>query len=345
MISALRDNGHAFLHVIATGQHRLLFDQVAENGLTPDVDLGLMQAGGSTARFLGRAALGLHDALSHADPALVVVQGDTASAYAGALAAFRLGIPIAHVEAGLRTASIAAPFPEELFRRAIARLATIHFAPTLRARDALLCEGISGASIHVTGNTGIDSLFERLARRQTSTPTATALIDAVKQGPFGLVTVHRGENRGRRLNAIATGLKRVAEALSLPLILPLHPSPALYPLDAALRPHALIHIVPPLDHDSMIGLLERAVLVLTDSGGLQEEAAALGTPMVVLRNETERVEAVEAGRAALAGANAEAILDAADAMLAHGRFPRSDLFGDGNASVRIAAIIGEWLRR
>lgn len=341
VIAALLKGGLVSVRYIATGQHRDLFDQAVGDGPAPDVDLALMQADQSVARFLAKAALALRDALSTVDPALVIVHGDTCTAYAASLAAYRLGYPIAHVEAGLRTSSIASPFPEELFRRAISRLAALHFAPTGRARDALTREGVTASTVHVTGNTGIDQLF---AARGHGMPAAVgAAFKAVGGGRFGLVTIHRRENRGEALKRIAGAVQSVATELGLPVIVPLHPSPNLAPLEAMLRHDPRILPVPPMDHDGIIWLLERAAVVLTDSGGIQEEAVTLGVPVVVLRQETERMEAVEQGRAVVTGSDPALILAATRAALQQGGFPPSVIFGDGRSGPRIARIIEDWL--
>lgn len=344
VISALRARAIADIRYIATGQHRDLFRQALSDGPVPDIDLRLMQARQSPARFLARAAAALRDMLADMHPALVLVHGDTATAYAGAIAAYRLGIPIGHVEAGLRTSSIASPFPEELFRRAISKLALLHFAPTPRAGAALLREGVPPSAVHVTGNTGIDRLFDALRRAGEGLPPAAGeALQAIGAGHFGLVTIHRGENRGTTLTRIGEGLKRVATELRLPLVVPLHPSPGLRPLASLIKLVPAIHVCPPMDHEALAGLLQRAALVLTDSGGLQEEAVALGTPVVILRGETERVEAVEACRALLAGSDPTLICAHARLLLRRGRFPPSAVFGDGQAAGRIAQIIEEWL--
>lgn len=341
VVVALRRTTIAEIRLIATGQHRALFDQILP--VMPDIDLNLMQPGDTPGRFLARAASALHDVLQRMEPALVVVQGDTATAYAGAIAAFRLGIAIAHVEAGLRTASIAEPFPEELFRRAITRLAALHFAPTKEARQALLNEGVPAGTVHVTGNTGLDELRNALTEGAGLTSEATALLQQFGKARFGIATVHRRENRNGRLESIAKGLSRTTRELHLPLILPLHPAPDLAELQTKLSDNPLIHVIPPIDHQTMAQLLMRAALVLTDSGGLQEEAAALGTPVVVLRAQTERMEAVKDGRSLLAGSDADAIVSASTEMLKRGRLPPSRLFGDGRSAPRIAEIIGGWL--
>ena len=338
VIRALKDFD---VRLIATGQHLELFDAALRDaGLKPDISLDLMRPGQDPATFLARTAPQLAAAMAKIQPALVLVQGDTATAYAGALAAHRLGFPIAHVEAGLRTSRIDDPFPEELFRRAIARLATLHFAPTERAAAALLRENIKPCNIHVTGNTGIDHLFDAI---KAVAPARSLPSDLNISSPFAIATVHRRENRGARLRSIGLGLERTATMLNLPIILPLHPAPELQPLRALLSGNKWISVIAPLDHASMVHLQANASLVLTDSGGLQEEAVTLGTPVVILRDETERQEAVLAGRACLAGADPDRISESAAKLLLAGRFPPSSLFGDGKAGSRIANLIADWL--
>lgn len=342
VVKALRAQVRRQVLLVATGQHHALFDKALnEAGLVADVALNLMRPGQSPAAFLSLAAPQLTSVIAEMRPALTIVQGDTASAYAGALAAFRLGLPIGHVEAGLRTPDIGSPFPEELFRRAITRLTNLHFAPTQGAAAALIRENVSPDSIYVTGNTGIDHLLDTVEHLEK----VILPVPAHFRNRFGIVTVHRRENRGERLNAIAQGLSLVSRRLDLPLILPLHPAPELQSLKEMLKEEAGISVVSPFDYRLMIALQAEAALVLTDSGGMQEEAVTLGTPVVVLREETERYEAVLDGRAHLAGANAERIATAATCLLSRGRFSRSTLFGDGKAGPRIANAIADWLDR
>lgn len=336
VVHALRRETPFAVRVIGTGQHRALFDTAAAgSGLAVDGDLDLIRPGQTPAALLARALPTLQDALIAMRPTRVVVQGDTASAYAGAVAASALGIPVAHVEAGLRTGHLADPFPEELFRRAIGRIADLHLAPTMRALEALRAENIAADRIVVTGNSGIDGL---MAIRPDRTVAAALLEQGGARRPLMLATVRRRESRGERLGQIIEGLRKTATALGGTMLLPLHPSPALVPLARHLKAHPGISIVDPLPHPVIRALLDEADLVLTDSGGLLEEAATLGVPTVVLRATTERGEAVDAGRAILA-TKSDAILRAARAMLAKGRMPRSDLFGDGNAGPRIARAI------
>jgi UDP-N-acetylglucosamine 2-epimerase (non-hydrolysing) len=236
----------------------------------------------------------------------------------------------------LRTGRLDDPFPEEMFRRAIGRVARLHLAPTTRARGALIAEGVDPASIVVTGNSGIDGLLA-LAPDQAA---AEMLIGAgERRNPLMIATVHRRESRGGRLLLIAEGLARTATALGGRMIVPLHPSPDLAPLADRLRGHPGITITAPQPHAVVRGLLDRAALVLTDSGGLLEEAATLGVPTVILRAVSERAEAVDAGRAMFAVEDPDQVVEAARRMLAKGRMAPSTLFGDGRAGDRIAAAV------
>jgi len=336
--------------LISTGQHRDLLDRAtADAGLMPDIDLGLMRPGQGTGALLADAAHGLLTLFRCQRPAMVIVQGDTASAYAGALAAARIDCPITHVEAGLRTGRLDDPWPEELFRRAITALTSLHCAPTPLAARTLVREGVAPSAVHVTGNSAIDRLMKARAAAATANGAANGTgRDAGQElmtrfgGRFALATIHRRENHGR-IDALADALHRVGRHHCLPVLVPIHPSPAMERLRALLRGSDMVHPLPPLDHGTMVTLLSRAVLVLTDSGGLQEEAVTLGTPLVILRDVTERAEAVRAGRARLAGADPAAILDASSSALVAGRFAPCTLFGDGRAGLRIASLVLGWL--
>ncbi len=264
----------------------------------------------------------------------MIVQGDTSSAFAAALAAFHRAIPVAHVEAGLRTYSAAEPFPEEYNRRAIALIADLHFAPTRAARDNLRGERLRG-EVFVTGNSGIDALHRVLAALDAG---ADAGLPELPQGRrLVLVTAHRRESFGAPFAAICAALARLAEREDVEILFPLHPNPALRGLaETALGGLARLHLLAPLDLVCFVALLRRADLVLTDSGGVQEEAVALGRPVLVLRAATERPEAVAAGAALRVGTDPERILHAAAAQLAApAPRRRSTLYGDGRASQRI----------
>lgn len=306
--------------VCMTGQHRELLDPVLDFFcIAPDFELEVMRhaqgLNGLAARLIER----LDPILAGVRPDRVIVQGDTTSAFAAALAAFHLGIPVAHVEAGLRTHCPAAPFPEEANRRAIALLADLHFAPSQTAKANLAAEHPHG-DVHVTGNSGIDAL--RLVLGQIGPPPPA---DAARK--LILVTCHRRESFGAPFAAICAALERLAARADVEIAFPRHPNPAI----GAAPPHA--QALPPLALPDFVRLMRRADLILTDSGGVQEEAAALGTPAVILRDATERPE----GGAMLAGTDPDRIVAAAEAWL-DGTLPPptpSDAYGDGFAAARI----------
>jgi UDP-N-acetylglucosamine 2-epimerase (non-hydrolysing) len=336
------------VQMCATGQHRALLDAaLADFGLVPDVDLALMRDGQRVEDVVGRALPALRAAIAAAAPDLVVVQGDTASAFAGALAGFYGGIPVAHVEAGLRSGRLDEPFPEEMHRRAIAALATLHFAPTEIARNALLGEGVEAAAITVTGNSGIDALHLSLAAIDAGAMRARfGWRD--RSRPLVLATVHRRENHGRRLAEIVAGLRAVAAAGACQLAVTVHPAPEVAAaLRAGLGDAPGVVLIDPLDHPAFLWLLGEAALVLTDSGGVQEEAPALGCPALVLRAQTERPEGIAEGNARLVPVAAAAIAHAVLALLrdrrARSRMAEPTLpYGDGRATARIVAAIARW---
>jgi len=307
--------------VCVTGQHRELIDPVLDFFcIAPDFDLGAMQPGQGLNRLAARLLKRLDPILAGARPDRVLVQGDTTSAFAAALAAFHRGIPVAHVEAGLRTYRADAPFPEEANRRAIALIADRHFAPTAAAKANLAGERLHGA-IHVTGNSGLDAL--RLVLGQIGAPPpaggARKLI---------LVTCHRRESFGGPFAGIVAALERLAARTDVAIVFPRHPNPQTGAAPAAAR------MLPPLDLPAFVRLMRRAALILTDSGGVQEEAAALGKPVVVLRDATERDEE---GGVVVAGTDPDRIVHAAQAWLDGAAPPPapSDAYGDGFAAARI----------
>lgn len=350
LIIALRERGVLPVTICATGQHRELLDgALADFGLVADIDLDLMQPGQRPEAVVAAALPALTAVMAATAPAAVVVQGDTASAYAGAQAGFYAQVPVMHIEAGLRSGDWAAPFPEEVHRRLIAQLATLHFAPTTVARVALRREGIADASIKLVGNTGIDALRLTVARLAADpalyrlASTQLPHLDPVL--PLIVVTVHRRENHGSRLLALAVALQRLAVTGGVEIVMPVHPNPAVHGmLTAHLRGIPHIHLTPPLSYLAFVLLLQRARLVLTDSGGVQEEAPALGCPVLVLRATTERREGVAAGAAQLVGTDADAISAAVRRLLddaghhAAMAIPRLP-FGDGYAAAHIAGIL------
>jgi UDP-N-acetylglucosamine 2-epimerase (non-hydrolysing) len=327
--------------VIATGQHRLLVDQVLELfGIHPALDLRVMQAnqrlGALTARILSEIE---QDLLTYR-PDWVIVQGDTTTAMAAALAAYYQQIRVAHVEAGLRTGDRRNPFPEEINRRFADQIADLHFAPTERARQSLLQEGMDPASIHVTGNTGIDALLEVANRNGHG---AGRRLDGRR---LLLVTAHRRESFGPELRNICRALRElVTRNPDVRVVYSVHPNPNVtVPVHRELGGLPRFELTPPLDYAQFIDLMKQSFLILSDSGGIQEEAPALGKPVLVLRRHTERVEGIEAGTAKLIGTDQQSIVEETERLLhdpglyarmAQARNP----YGDGHAAERIGRIL------
>ena len=334
--------------VIQTGQHQHLVKPVMDLfGLTPDQDLALMAPHQSLTHITCMALRGLQEDFLHHPPHLVIVQGDTTTAFAAALAAFYQRIPLAHVEAGLRTDDLWNPYPEEANRRLISQLARIHFAPTPRACRNLKAAGALGA-IALTGNTVIDALLA-VVRQQPTCPVPGLVWDAQQ---VILVTVHRRESWGEPLQEIGRGLRQVLDNHpKTSLLLPLHPNPTVRePLGQMLADHPRAFLVEPLDYKALVAAMAGCTLVLTDSGGLQEEAPTLGKPVLVLRDTTERPEAVDAGTARLIGTSASAILGEVSRLLtdpaAYNAMARAvNPFGDGHASQRIVAACREFFHQ
>jgi UDP-N-acetylglucosamine 2-epimerase (non-hydrolysing) len=322
--------------IIRTGQHRELVDPLmAELGIKADADLEVMKPNQELSYVLSESVRGLSEFIVRDRADWVLVQGDTTSAFAGALAAFYSLKRIGHVEAGLRTGDRRNPFPEEVNRTLIARLADLHFAPTERARLNLLKEAIASEKILVTGNTVVDAMVQSLSRSSAS-----------KQGQgepgYILVTVHRRENHGPVLEDICDGLVSVLQQNSdVNAIIPMHPNPNVRDvlIDRFSR-HPRVILKPPLGYTEFIQILDGAVLVLTDSGGVQEECAVLGKPVLVLRTHTERPEGVEAGISIVVGTDPRRITEEANRLINRaktiGKSSRgSTIFGDGHASARI----------
>jgi len=349
VVRSLRQRGHPVI-VVATGQHpALATDMLREAGLEAEIDLGVHQAGASPAQLLAAILPAMQPVLAAYRPPLVMVQGDTVSALAAALAANYARIPVAHVEAGLRTQNRDEPFPEELHRCLITSLASLHFAPTRRAAAALAAEGVDAAAVHLCGNSGIDAVLATAARLADDVDLQGRMrerfrfVDEARR-PLVLATVHRRENIGSRLNSIAAALARLAGFCEAEIVLPLHPNPAVAgKLKARLGGLGGVHLLPAIDHASMVWLMQHCRLLLTDSGGLQEEAPALGLRVLVLRETTERPEAVECGVAALVPLRADAIVAATRAALLQPLPAPCFPFGDGLAAPRIADAIGKWL--
>lgn len=352
VVAALRSMPGIETAVAVTAQHRQMLDQVLDLfGIVPDDDLNLMQANQSLQDLFARILTGMSAVLARRKPHLVLVHGDTSTTLAVSLAAFYAKVSVGHIEAGLRTGNMAAPWPEEMNRRLTAPLASLHFAPTARARDNLLAEGITPSSIHVTGNTVIDAL-QQVSRRLDDDPALRTTIAV--QFPFLdaqrrmlLVTGHRRENLGQGFESICRALLVLGQRDDLQIIYPMHLNPNVRgPVERLLEEAPNIHLVPPQEYLPFVYLLKQAHLVITDSGGIQEEAPALGKPVLVMRETTERPEAVEAGTAQLVGAETAGIVRAATMLLddpaLHARMSRAqNPYGDGHAASRIASLIGE----
>lgn len=333
--------------LVVTSQHREMLDQALDIfSITADYDLNLMTPDQSMTGLAARTLDRLEPVLAAEKPDLVCVQGDTTSTFCAALAAFYQRIPVAHVEAGLRTYDMDNPFPEEANRKITSAIAALHFAPTAMARDNLLREGVPGDRIQVTGNTGIDALLDVL-RMPYQTP---AEIDAALagSGPRLLVTAHRRENHGEPLLAICASIRRLCEIMpALKVVFPVHLNPRVRSVvTRELGATPGVHLLPPLDYQDFANLMNRVDLILTDSGGLQEEAPSLGKPVLVMRNTTERPEGIEAGTARLVGTDPERIVAEAHRLLTEDSAYRAmarvaNPYGDGRAAERIAA----WIER
>jgi UDP-N-acetylglucosamine 2-epimerase (non-hydrolysing) len=337
--------------VCITAQHRQMLDQaLGLFAIRPDYDLDLMRPDQDLFDVTANALLGLRDVLRAARPDVVLVQGDTTTCLAGALAAFYEGIPVGHVEAGLRTWNLKAPFPEEANRSLVGRLAAWHFAPTARSRDNLLREGVPPAAVHVTGNTVIDALL--LAREMLpAEPPArwaaalgTALYERLVEAaaPVVLVTGHRRESFGPGFVELCTAIGELArEHPDWTLVYPVHFNPNVRrPVFEILGGLANVALIEPLDYLPFVWLMDRADVILTDSGGVQEEAPSLGKPVLVMREVTERPEAVEAGTVRLVGTSRARIKAGIEEILADSTVYETmarahNPYGDGRAAARI----------
>ncbi|MHB8511287.1 MAG: non-hydrolyzing UDP-N-acetylglucosamine 2-epimerase [Actinomycetota bacterium] len=322
-------------YVLCVRQHNEILDQTLDVfGVTADRSVELMRHGHGLVELTSRVLEGVGEAIVETAPSLVVVQGDTTTAYAAALAAFYSGVPVAHVEAGLRTNNLAHPYPEELNRQMISRIADIHFAPTRSAVRNLIREGIASERIIMTGNTVVDALQSILRK----TDTTRKRNGAVRV----LATSHRRENWGAPLAEICRALRDIAEEHSnVEILFVVHPNPIVRrAAEEALGGLENITISPPLAYGDFVREMASANVILTDSGGVQEEAPTFGTPVVVLRETTERVEGLESGNAIIAGTTREAIRAAAFAALARGETrTKGGLYGDGKASERIVSAL------
>ena len=346
VVRALAKHDDVRSRVCVTGQHREMLDQVmATFALKADYDLDIMQPGQALGDVLARVVSGLGPIFSEFQPDYVLVQGDTASSTAAAIAAFYCGIAVGHVEAGLRTGNLKSPWPEEANRRLTAVVTSRHYAPTARARDALLAEGHSGDSIVLSGNTVIDALLQ-VADAVTSPGAAKQRLDRTfswldPRKRVVLVTGHRRESFGAGFARICEALATIARRDDVEIVYPVHLNPNVRgPVTERLAGFANIKLIEPLDYQSFVYLMTRCHLILTDSGGVQEEAPSLRKPVLVMRDTSERLEAVEAGVARLVGTDVATIVAAVDEMLDHkssyaAMASGANPFGDGRASERI----------
>lgn len=332
--------------VCVTAQHREMLDQVlAVFRVQPDHDLNVMRPNQTLSQSTARIIAALEPVLLAEQPDLVVVQGDTTTTFCGALAAFYQRIAVGHVEAGLRTGDLWQPFPEELNRVLTTRLAKLHFAPTSASAANLRADRVDDAAIFITGNSGIDAVLHVRDRLQAGGLGGFQGVALEPGRKLIVVTAHRRENFGDGLTRLYGAIRQLAARPDVQIIYPVHPNPNVrQPAEALLGGLPNVHLIAPLDYVPFVDLMQRSYLLLTDSGGVQEEAPSLGKPVLVLREKTERPEAVEAGTVRLVGTDGEKILAEAGALLDDaGQYRRMSMrhnpYGDGQASRRIADII------
>lgn len=331
--------------VAVTAQHREMLDQVLRLfSIEPEYDLNIMRPGQSLEEITIRALEGLVRVLDREKPDLVLVHGDTTTTFVAALAAFYRQVAVGHVEAGLRTGDKYAPYPEEMNRRLTGALSDVHFAPTCKARQNLLQEGVPAERIYVTGNTVIDALKATVRKDYSFTDPVLASLDFTKR--IILVTAHRRENWGGPMQEIFSALREIKEQHpEVEIVFPVHKNPRVRDMaEEILKGIPGVHLIEPLDYEPFVNLMARSYLVLTDSGGLQEEAPALGKPVLVLREVTERPEAVQAGTVRLVGTSKEVIVAATKELLEdQGSYLKMaqavNPYGDGQASKRIRGFL------
>ena len=336
--------------VCVTAQHREMLDQVLEAfHVTPEHDLDLMLPGQTLFQSTSRILAGLEPVLRSEKPDMVLVQGDTTTTLCGALAAFYSKIPVGHVEAGLRTHDLAQPFPEEMNRVVASRLTALHFAATEQAAENLRSEGVPDGSISVTGNTGIDAVLYVRDSLERGTLQGRDWQELDKNRKLIVVTAHRRESFGDGFGRICRALAKIADRDDVQLVYPVHPNPNVQdPVQRYLSGHPNVRLIEPQSYVPFVDLMRRAYLLITDSGGIQEEGPSLGKPILVLREKTERPEAVTAGTVKLVGTNEERIVSEASVLLgdsgAYNEMSRiHNPYGDGHASERISALIHSYL--
>jgi UDP-N-acetylglucosamine 2-epimerase (non-hydrolysing) len=354
VILQFRLNPAFSVFICSTGQHREMLAQAFDAfGFGPDLELGLMTENQTLAGLTSRALDAMDEVYCAESPVLVFVQGDTTTAMVAALGSYYRQIPVAHVEAGLRTGNKFSPFPEEMNRHLIRSIADIHFAPTSAARDNLLREGVRDDSIHVTGNTAIDALLLTIRRERYSPATfrrldGTAVTEVDLTGKrLVLVTAHRRENHAAGLSSICSAIASIARLPDAVVIFSLHYNPNVRRVVLPLLDGCdNVHLTDPVDYVTFCRLMERSYLILTDSGGMQEEATALGRPVLVLRDTTERPEGIAAGNAKLVGIDADDIVRHTsrlwtDSSLYNRMAKATNPYGDGHAAERIHDVVAE----
>lgn len=357
LVNHLKNDSRFTVIVCVTGQHRKMLDQVLGLfAIQPDYDLDVMTAGQDLTDVTVKVLAGLKPILVDEAPDYVLVHGDTTTTLAASLAAFYQKISVGHVEAGLRTGNIDSPWPEELNRKVTSCTTALHFAPTAASRQNLLNEGVSAAAVIETGNTVIDALFQTLEmiREGQGTPKAKLdqQFDFLQRGrKMLLVTGHRRESFGGGFERICEALSRLAERDDVDIVYPVHLNPNVQePVNRLLQGRSNIHLIAPLEYLPFVYLMSQAYLVLTDSGGIQEEAPSLGIPVLVMRDNTERPEAVDAGTVNLVGSDVAKIVEGAsrlldDAAAYEAMSVAHNPYGDGQACPRIAAFICEHFRQ
>jgi UDP-N-acetylglucosamine 2-epimerase (non-hydrolysing) len=347
VILQLRNPSSRFRTTICvTGQHQnLLHEALKVFQVTPDYNLDIMQVNQTLFQSTARIIAALEPVLARESPDMVVVQGDTTTTFAGALSGFYAGIPVAHVEAGLRTGDITEPFPEEMNRVLTTRLAAVHFAPTCKAYEHLQAEGVPMDRIVITGNTGIDAVLYTRDRLQRGDLQAVHHAEFDSSRKLVLVTAHRRESFGEGLENICAALGVIATRSDVQIVFPVHPNPNVRgPVLGRLGGTSGILLCDPLGYVDFIDLMTRAYVIITDSGGIQEEAPALGKPVLVLRDKTERPEAVETGTARLVGCNTQRIVAEVEQLLDdpdeyRRRAYLHNPYGDGRAAARIEVYL------
>jgi len=351
VIERLRRVPSIQVNVCVTAQHRHMLDQVLKLfEIKPDFDLDVMLPNQSLASITASIVKGVSDLLSRTKPDLVLVHGDTTTTFATSLASFYQKVPVGHVEAGLRTGNIYAPWPEEMNRRFTGQLATLHFAPTSKSRENLKSERVPAESIWVTGNTVIDALQSIVGKISESESLQAELartmpwLNRLSQRTV-LVTGHRRENFGQGIEGLCQAIHRLSDEKDVEIVYPVHPNPSvMVPVHRLLGNIPNVHLVAPMEYLPFVYLMSKSHFIITDSGGVQEEAPSLGKPVLVMRDATERPEAVEAGTVRIVGSDASKIFEEAkrllyDEALYKRMSAAHNPYGDGHAADRIASII------